>query len=75
MIKSGSFPGDDEVSRFQTEAEVVARLRHPHIVQIFEVGNAGRRNALRMAAQSSFRVEHSLTNSAKRPCRRALRRN
>jgi WD40 repeat protein len=38
MILSGEHAGDKELARFRSEAEAVARLQHPHIVQIFEVG-------------------------------------
>jgi hypothetical protein len=38
LIKSGTFPGEEEVRRFRAEADSVAKLRHPHIIQIFEVG-------------------------------------
>jgi serine/threonine-protein kinase len=38
MILSGEHAGQDERSRFQAEAEAVARLRHANIVQIYEVG-------------------------------------
>jgi WD40 repeat protein len=41
LIKSGSLPGTDEVRRFRIEAQAVARLHHPNIVQIFEVGDVG----------------------------------
>ncbi len=38
MILAGEYAGERELARFRTEAEAVARLQHPNIVQIFEVG-------------------------------------
>jgi hypothetical protein len=38
MILAGAHAGPADSARFKTEAEAVARLQHPHIVQIFEVG-------------------------------------
>jgi WD40 repeat protein len=38
MILSGAQARPEELSRFRTEAEAIARLQHPDIVQIFEVG-------------------------------------
>jgi serine/threonine protein kinase/tetratricopeptide (TPR) repeat protein len=40
MILAGAQAGPEEVARFRAEAKAVARLQHPHIVQIFEVGEA-----------------------------------
>jgi hypothetical protein len=38
MILAGSHAGAADLARFQTEAEAIARLRHPNIVQVYEVG-------------------------------------
>jgi serine/threonine protein kinase len=40
MILSAEHAGDEALARFKIEAEAVARLRHPYIVQVFESGNA-----------------------------------
>jgi tetratricopeptide (TPR) repeat protein len=37
MIRGGPYAGSDAAARFRREAEVVARLQHPNIVQVFEV--------------------------------------
>ncbi|MEQ1903157.1 MAG: protein kinase, partial [Pirellulaceae bacterium] len=41
MILAGGHAGPPELERFRIEAEAVARLSHPNIVQIHEVGEAG----------------------------------
>jgi serine/threonine protein kinase len=39
MILAGGHSGAQELALFRTEAEAVARLQHPNIVQIHEVGD------------------------------------
>jgi serine/threonine protein kinase len=39
MILAGPHAGPDHLARFRIEAEAVARLQHPNIVQIHEIGD------------------------------------
>jgi tetratricopeptide (TPR) repeat protein/predicted Ser/Thr protein kinase len=38
MVLSGQFAGPHELERFRSEAVQLAKLQHPNIVQVFEVG-------------------------------------
>ena len=40
MIRGGSQARADLLTRFRVEAEAVARLRHPNIIQIYDIGEA-----------------------------------
>jgi serine/threonine protein kinase len=43
MVRSGVHTGPKELARFRAEAAVIARLRHPNIVQVYDVGEAAGR--------------------------------
>src|SRR5262249_38751497 len=38
MLREGVLAGSDAVARFRREAETVARLRHPNVVHLYEIG-------------------------------------
>src|SRR5262249_22179982 len=40
MIRDGGLARPDQRARFRIEAEAVARLQHPNVVQIYDVGEA-----------------------------------
>ena len=41
VIRSGSFAGEEEAKRFQSEVETASRVRHPGLVPIIESGECG----------------------------------
>jgi serine/threonine protein kinase len=43
MVLNGAHAGPRELERFRAEAAVIARLQHPNIVQIYDVGEAAGR--------------------------------
>jgi serine/threonine-protein kinase len=42
LIRSGSAIDPELLGRFSTEAQALARLKHPNIVQVYEIGEEGR---------------------------------
>src|SRR4051812_41392137 len=48
MILAGPFASADYIQRFQAEAHAAARLRHPNIVSIYEVGDEDGRHFFSM---------------------------
>jgi serine/threonine-protein kinase len=43
MLLAGTYAGPEELARFRREAEAVAALRHPNIVQVHDAGEAAGR--------------------------------
>jgi tRNA A-37 threonylcarbamoyl transferase component Bud32/tetratricopeptide (TPR) repeat protein len=46
MIRAGEASDEEERKRFENEAQAVARLQHPNIVQVYEVGETDGRQFL-----------------------------
>lgn len=50
MLQNWARAGENELARFRAEADVIARLQHPNIVQIYDVGE--------VAGRPYFALEH-----------------
>jgi tRNA A-37 threonylcarbamoyl transferase component Bud32 len=72
MIRAARFASADEVRRFQNEAEAVARLDHPNIVPIFEVGRFEDQHYFSMKLIAGESLDKRLKDYAADP-RRAAR--
>jgi WD40 repeat protein len=70
MILAGTHAGEEDLARFRREAEAAARLQHPHIVQIHDVGEHNRLPYLAMEFVESGSLDQKLRATAQ-PARAA----
>jgi serine/threonine-protein kinase len=62
MILSGNLAGEEARRRFRIEAEAVARLSHPHIVQVYEIGESDGCPYFTLEFVDGGSLEHHLRN-------------
>ncbi len=67
VILAGGHAGEVELARFQTEAESVARLKHPNFVQIYEVGSDEGRPFLALEYCAGGSLEERVAESPMAP--------
>ncbi len=67
MALAGAHAVPHERARFQREAEAVAALRHPNVVQIYEVGEAGGRAYFSMEYVEGGTLGQQLTGAPRLP--------
>lgn len=71
MILAGGHAGAAELDRFRAEAETVARLQHPHIVQVFEVGEADGHPFLALEFCAGGSLDRQLAATPRNPAQAA----
>ena len=67
MILSGLGPTHADRSRFKSEAEAIARLQHPNIVQLFEVGDAEGRPYLALEYVAGGNLQQRIADRPQHP--------
>ena len=70
MLLAGAYAAPHERARFQREAEAVAGLRHPNIVQVYDVGDCDGRPYFTMEYVEGGSLAHKLAG-APQPARQA----
>ena len=72
VLLAGDLAGPDQVARFQREAQAAAKLNHPHIVPIYDVGVAGGKHFFTMEFVEGKSL-HELFQSRNRPIEESVR--
>jgi serine/threonine-protein kinase len=71
MLLAGAHAGPDELARFRREAEAVAALRHPNIVQVHDAGEAAGLPYFTMECVEGGSLAESLAGQPQAPRRAA----
>ncbi|HEY2253302.1 MAG TPA: serine/threonine-protein kinase, partial [Planctomycetaceae bacterium] len=67
VLSSGTHAAPEQRSRFRAEAELVGRLQHPHIVQIYEAGHQDGLPYLALELVSGGSLRSRLTGAPQSP--------
>jgi serine/threonine protein kinase len=67
MLLAGNLANEQQKARFRIEAELVAGLRHPNIVQVYEVGEYEGRPFIAFEYVEGGNLDHLLTGQPVQP--------
>jgi len=67
MMRGGAAVGTEEHARFRREAEAVARLKHPNIVQIHDIGEAASSSYLALEFVSGGTLKQKIATAPQSP--------
>jgi serine/threonine-protein kinase len=67
MILAAAHASEEDIGRFKVEAEAVARLQHPNIVQIYEVGELNQKPYFSLEFVSGGSLDKKLTGTPLAP--------